>query len=345
MFTTIVIIILILAISLEMGLLSKKTNPIEHFIGMAEPSIDISKQFKDWDQTKITFLDNRPIAWVYIPLEINSKQWLDFMSRRNIQEITPINYLCLETIYKNLNRDFNIVFFNQGHIEKLLPDYKDKFILAKDQYFKTSLLKYSLLYKYGGIYIPNDTIFIKGIDSLLKPYNMGYSITLLENNLNYIDNKGVDETILMAKKEHQIIKKCLEYILSNITGFQNAFSYRDIMGKLYNEIISIDKRHKHLELGLSKNSNGKYIRESDLFSHNKLVYSSEIAAIPLRLEFIDNKVNYNYIKSLKREEILYGNMEISRLLRSGVGIERNIDTELGDSNFFAYGKLGVVSIS
>lgn len=342
MFYVIVIIISILAICLELGLFNKK-NPIETFISRAEPTLDISHQFKDWSETNIRFLDSRPIAWVYIPEEINSKTWLDFASRRHVQDISPINYICLETIYKHLYRDFNIVFFNQNHIDGLLKEHSNHFSKTKDNYVYNTLLKYSLLEKYGGIYIPNDTLFIKNIELLLKPYYLGYSITVLDTNLNYFDNHGVDTSILMAKPGHPIIKKCLEYVVSNLDKFQNAFSYREIMNALYNEIIAIDGRHKHISIGLVKNSDGQYIKESDIFSHNKLVFRDDICFVPLHLENIDKKMNYNYIKRLTRDDIVNGNMEVSRLSRTGLNIPVNIDTELGDSNFYAYGKLGVVS--
>jgi hypothetical protein len=336
-----VIIISILAICLELGLF-KKENPIETFINVVEPILDISHQFKDWDQTNIQFLDSKPIAWIYIPLEINSKTWLDFMSRRHEQNISPIEYTCLETIYKHLYHDFNIVFFNQKHIDGLLPNHKEHFAKAMDSYIYTILLKYSLLEKYGGIYIPSDTLFLKNIECLLKPYYLGYSITVLDNNLNYSDNKGVDTSILMAKPGHQIVKKCLEYTLSNLDKFQNAFSYREIMNALYNEILEVDNRAKHISIGLVKNSEGRYIKEGDLFSHNKLLFREDICFVPLRLDHIEKKLNYNYIRHLSREDLVNGSMEISRLFRSGLGISVNIDTELGDSNFYAYGKLGVI---
>ena len=75
--------------------------------------IDIN-DFSDIQQyllkdTKYLLESDKPILWVHIPYEYNSRQWLDFGSRSSEDLNQPYLYLTVRSIIKNCENSFKIV--------------------------------------------------------------------------------------------------------------------------------------------------------------------------------------------------------------------------------------------
>ena len=62
----------------------------------------------------------KPILWIHIPHEYNSRHWLSFGSRSTDQLNQPYLYLTVKTIIKCCDESFNIVMIDDGSFEKLI---------------------------------------------------------------------------------------------------------------------------------------------------------------------------------------------------------------------------------
>lgn len=121
------------------------------------------------------FNSKKPIAWIYLPFEINSMKWESFYSR-NSNNIN--NTLTIELINKNTNtlkNHFNVLLVDDSTFKYLLDDtvtdlqaigspLRDKLI---DLYF------IKLIKNYGGIRIPNHFV-------IQNPYKL-YELLHLTN--------------------------------------------------------------------------------------------------------------------------------------------------------------------
>ena len=56
----------------------------------------------------------KPLLWIHIPHEYNSRNWLSFGSRSSYDLNQPYLYLTVKTIIKNCDQSFKIVIIDDG---------------------------------------------------------------------------------------------------------------------------------------------------------------------------------------------------------------------------------------
>ena len=102
----------------------------------------------------------------------------------------PKTYPDYRSSWKNKNKDFNYIFWDQNTIEKLVDNYfpfiKNKFNSLSKMIQKIDIAKYMILYHYGGIYVDIDSECLKPINNLIKTFDKK-KILLTEFNLNPLE--------------------------------------------------------------------------------------------------------------------------------------------------------------
>ena len=106
-------------------------------------------------------------AWILNLNEISSRFWKNFKSRRILQSNSGIEDFCLESITKNLGKNFKINILNLKNLKFFLPEKYEILQKCKDIKIFKYLLKYYILEKYGGLWLPIDTL-------VLREFNIGY---------------------------------------------------------------------------------------------------------------------------------------------------------------------------
>ncbi len=264
------------------------------------------------------YLADKPYLWIYNPTDVSTRDWINFGSRRTKQPTLPLHNLCINSIKKYNNSDFNIIVFNETHLIKILPEYfNDTEFLKKFNYKYTfeSFIKYAILLKHGGYWIPRDTIMVKSLKPTIPFFNDGLCLSFLNNNYNYIDNEGFNDSYIACKPNNLIIKNCLEYILKNLYNFQNTFNFKLAMNKIFNIIVSqVPSAHKHFNLGLNKVGN-QYLNEEILFSQNDIELDTHVTFIPIYYDFIHYKTKFNWVDRMSESDILESSLLFSKLLR------------------------------
>ena len=65
----------------------------------------------------------KPIIWVYIDYETNSRNWSSFGSRNSTKLNQPYILITLKSIIKHAGDDFNVCLIDDDSFSKLLPDW------------------------------------------------------------------------------------------------------------------------------------------------------------------------------------------------------------------------------
>ena len=102
---------------------------------------------KDLDKSK------KPILWIYIPYEYNSRKWLSFGSRNSFELNQPYLYLTVKSIIKNCDQSFKIVLVDDNSFVKLIPQWNINMSILSDP-IKTNVRQLAmtkLIYLYGGL--------------------------------------------------------------------------------------------------------------------------------------------------------------------------------------------------
>ena len=119
---------------------------------------DIIKEYlltKKSDNLNENKNENRPIIWIHVKYEYNSRVWESFQSRSNTNINIPYQNLTIRSIIDK-NPDFNICLIDDNSFKRIIPGWNveiNKLHSPTKDYIRTiCLLK--ILYYYGGILVP-----------------------------------------------------------------------------------------------------------------------------------------------------------------------------------------------
>ncbi len=100
--------------------------------------------------------NKKPILWVHIPYEYNSRNWISFGSRGTTELNQPYLYLTIKSIIKCCGESFKIVLIDDKSFTKLIPDWSINMTAVSDptlSYIRQLALA-KILNIYGGINVP-----------------------------------------------------------------------------------------------------------------------------------------------------------------------------------------------
>jgi len=126
----------------------------------------------------------KPILWIYVPYEYNSRKWLNFGSRSSFDLNQPYLYLTVKSIINKCSNSFTICLIDDTAFSKVIPDWNiDMSCIASpiiDNIRMFGLMK--LLYIYGGIICPISFVCMKDLNELYIKGTAGGKLFLCETN-------------------------------------------------------------------------------------------------------------------------------------------------------------------
>ena len=237
-------------------------------------------------------------------LILKNKKYLWTFVDENIPHYIELN---IESFIKYYGKEYDIIVLNKNNIYTYLPDFKlsmnnfDKVELNK----RIEILKYSLLFNYGGLWIDSSTLIYNYFN--FKNYS-NYDLVLFKNpNQQYCNNSNqiefLNTKIIKCKSGLNIMKDLLDYSIKKlINSFNNQYNnineklLYDIV-KLYNSVDDCNRKYSNTKIMiLSSNylgkisDNNRILTIKDYLQHYKFNLDSNSFCT-----FIDN--NENYYKS------------------------------------------------
>ena len=170
----------------------------------------------------------KPILWIYIPHEYNSRNWLSFGSRSSNELNQPYLYLTVKSIIKNCDESFKIVLIDDGSFNKLIPNWNINISLLSDpmKCYVRQLAMAKLIYNYGGLNVPISFLCFKDLIGL---YNRGinddtmfvcenYDLNITSTNKLFFPNAGFTG----EKKENETVKQFIDFMEQTISDDYTA---------------------------------------------------------------------------------------------------------------------------
>ncbi len=188
----------------------------------------------------------KPVLWIHIPYEVNSRIWENFNSRNNKNLNIPYFYLTIKSIIENCSQSFNICLIDDNSFSKLLNDWNIDFNkLAEPVKNKVRhLCFFKILYKYGGFFVPPSFVCNKNLKSLYDEGIVNNKPFVFEfyNNRNTFNISEFFPNINMigAPKKNDSILNCIHYLENMISkDFTNESVFLDNTNRfIYQEIIN-----------------------------------------------------------------------------------------------------------
>lgn len=303
--TLVAIILVIIMIIYDSNLVETFKKKIENFSNPTNNELNLNLTFPE----KNPLIINTNKVWIFSRTEYSSRKWTNNINEK--QPIPEIEELCIATIFKHMP-SYNIQIVNVNNIEKLIPEYADILSLCNSFYLYYNLIKYAILNKYGGIWIPSNYILTKPL-SYIEKCNHDKLITFSKNNNQLIDNYGLSDDIICCKRDNLIVKEMLCFIKRQLNSFQNELIFKRQINKYFNTILNKYKHHhtdqQQLMLG------NKYITVSDLFSNEIDLELINHAIIDSHMEEIRHNHKYSFLLHLSKKNILESNMLIAKILK------------------------------
>ena len=179
----------------------------------------------------------KPILWIHIPYEYNSRNWLSFGSRNSFELNQPYLYLTVKTIIKCCDESFKVVLIDDGSFEKLIPNWNVNMSLLSDpmKCYVRQLGMAKLIYNYGGIQVPISFLCFRDLISLFNTGTNDDSMFVCENydiNITSTNKLFYPSACFMgAKKENEIVKEFIHFMERTISDDYTAESH--FLGEFY----------------------------------------------------------------------------------------------------------------
>ena len=297
-------------------------------------NLDKDKQFEDFEivqkyllgeSKEISELRNslKPILWIPINYEKNSRNWESFFSRSNSNLNLPYFYFTLKSLISKNNKDFNICIIDDSTITKLLERDEFNYNLEKISDPRRKNVRLlglaKLVDKYGGLVVPPSFLAFdsfKNVNSIIENNILVFGENK-NNTVSYDEYPFIpDINIFGALKNNNELKNLIEYLesLANKQYTNEGFFLGNINNYLLNKLRKSEiALIKAQYLGL-KNSNNSEIALDDLFNTELIDVNKNAYGVYIPYDILINRHSYNWFNYLTIKEILDSDFILAKLL-------------------------------
>lgn len=160
----------------------------------------------------------KPILWIHIPYEYNSRKWLSFGSRSSFDLNQPYLYLTVKSIITQCSQSFTICIIDDNAFNKLIPGWSIDMTRITNPILNNmrTLGLMKLIYIYGGLLCPVSFLCMKDLFSLYNKGITGGKMFLCETNDKNITSTTYDFypslTFCGAPKENETVNSLIDFI-------------------------------------------------------------------------------------------------------------------------------------
>jgi glycosyltransferase involved in cell wall biosynthesis len=274
----------------------------------------------------------KPILWIHIPYEYNSRKWQSFGSRSSYELNQPYLYLTVRSIINHCDNDFTICIIDDNSFKKLMPEWNVNMDIVSDPILsnvrKLGLMK--LLYKYGGLMCPVSFLCIKDLIGLYSKGTRSDKMFVCETVDRNITSTTFDfyPNLMFcgAPKECEMVKSLIDFISRTISSDYTAESVflgefnRWINKRIENGQINMING---IEIG-TKTPHNKTILVDDLLSNSNLDIYKNAYGILIPAREILTRRNYEWFSRLSVKQVLQSNTILGNYMLANTGKTGNV---------------------
>lgn len=170
----------------------------------------------------------KPILWIHIPHEYNSRNWLSFGSRSSFELNQPYLYLTVKSIIKNCDESFKIVLIDDDTFQKIIPNWTINMNLISDpmKCYVRQLAMSKLIYTYGGLNVPISFLCFRDLIGLYNKGTNDDSMFVCENyDTNVTSTNKLfypNANFMGARKENDTVKDFINFMERTISDDYTA---------------------------------------------------------------------------------------------------------------------------
>ena len=291
--------------------------------------IEKQEQMDEYDLIKKYLLNEsslskskKPLLWIHLDYEINSRSWTSFGSRTNTNLNQPYLYLCLKSIIDKCSNSFNICLIDDNTFSKIIPGWNIdlSFISKPALYNLRQLALCKILYNYGGMLLPKSFICLQDMLNLhnkcLCDTNM-YVGEFVNNTLTSHNNEFIpDIKIMGCERESEHMNKFITYLEEVYgTDFTENVNMKGTMNLWLEEQVKQDNIVLLPgEFIGTKTPDYKPVIVDDLFLDSENIFHKKIIGLYVPAKGILERQKYNWFSRLSLEDVLDCKILLSKFL-------------------------------
>lgn len=287
----------------------QKQNDLENDGKMIQKYL-LSKH--DKNSNNILEDDKKPILWIPIEYEYNSRKWISFGSRSSYELNQPYLYLTVKSIIQKCKDSFHICLVDDNSFAKLIPGWNIN--MSSVSYPISNKLRdlamTKMIYLYGGMVVPPSFLCMKNLIDMYQKGTNGNKMFVCET-INR-SSSSVDFTyypdisFMGANKNNQMVKSLLEFMERTIS---RDFTSESIFLGKFDKWVSLKIKNNEInlipavEIGV-KDINDDPITIDILMGQNYIKLYENTYGILIPANEILNRTNYQWFARLSPEQVV-----------------------------------------
>ena len=254
----------------------------------------------------------KPILWIHVPYEYNSRNWLSFGSRSSFDLNQPYLYLTVRSIIKNCDKSFTICIIDDTSFKRLIPGWNINMTSISEPILSNMRMlgMMKLLYIYGGMQCPISFLCLKDLNELYIKGTRGEKMFVCETVDRNVTSTDVDFypnlSFCGAPKECETVRELCNFIQRTASHDYTADS------KFLGEFDKWSKERIHsgkinmiegVEIG-TKTVDEKQIIVDDLMSNNYLDLYQGTYGILIPSEEILNRKKFEWFARMSPKQVM-----------------------------------------
>jgi hypothetical protein len=264
----------------------------------------------------------KPILWIYVPHEYNSRDWLSFGSRSSFELNQPYLYLTVRSIIKNCDQSFHICIIDDKSFANLIPDWNINLKLVADPILSNirQLALAKLLHIYGGINVPISFLCFKDLIGLYEKGTNGDTMFVCENVSSNVTSTTdlfcPDARFFGAVKNNDMLSEYIEFMQRQISADYTAQS--EFLGEFDRWCNKrIEKKRMRLIPGTdvgTKTVDEGPVTVDTLLSEDYIHFYPKMYGIWIPAEQILKRVKYEWFARMSPQQIFQGNFILAKYI-------------------------------
>jgi hypothetical protein len=274
----------------------------------------------------------KPILWIHVPYEYNSRRWLSFGSRSSFDLNQPYLYLTIRSIIKNCDKSFTICIVDDNSFQKLIPDWNINLSIISGEVLSNMRMfgMMQLLYIYGGMQCPISFLCIKDLIGLYNKGTMGDKMfvceTINRNSSSNYKDFAPSLSFCGARKELPKVKELIHFMQKTIsTDYTAESKFIGEFDNWCNHNIKMNKINliKGCDIG-TKTIHEKQIVLDDLMSNHYLDLYTGAYGILIPANELLNRIKYEWFVRMSEKQVLESDTIIGNYLLLSVSPQKGI---------------------
>jgi hypothetical protein len=274
----------------------------------------------------------KPILWIHVPYEYNSRKWLSFGSRSSFELNQPYLYLTVRSIINHCDKSFTICIIDDNSFGKLMPNWNINMNAISDPVLSNmrqlGLMK--LLYKYGGLVCPLSFLCIKNLMGLYSKGIRGDKMFVCETVDKNITSTTYDfyPNIWFsgAPKECDTVKLLIDFMSRTISTDYTAESV--FLGD-FNRWLNtrIQKGQINLINGVdigTKTAYGKPVLIDNLLSNSYIDFNPNTYGILIPANEILNRKQFEWFARMSHKQVMQSDTILGNYILINMGEGSNM---------------------